>query len=386
MTTPCASAHPEGLAGVVRGFTPNWFAATMGTGILALLLPHVPVPGAALLGEGLWWMNMAVFAVFTGLSVARLALYPHESRATLVHPVQSMFLGALPMGLATLINGLIVYGVPRWGAGAAWLARDLWAFDALLSVLVGLLVPYVMFTRQDHALERMTGVWLLPVVASEVAAASAGLIAPHLSEHAAAPLVYAGYVLFALSVPLALMLIAVLILRLAQHGLPTPDLAVSMFLPLGPLATGALALLQLGDAAPRVLAAQGLGALAPTLTGMGLVGGLVLWGFGGWWLALATMTTLHVLRRGLPFNLGWWGLTFPLGVYAAATFSLGALTHLNVFSTLGHVLVTALTALWTLVTVRTVRGACSGHLFAAALLPREQGLPATVPGPLPHAS
>ena len=363
MTTLSLLTRPRRPVEVVRGFTPNWFAATMGTGILALPLPQLPLPGAARLGEGLWWLNMVLLVLFTGLSAARVVRFPRESLATLRHPVQSMFLGAVPMGLATVVNGLTVFGVPHWGEAAARLVRDLWAFDAALSVAVGLLVPYLMFTRQDHALDRMTGVWLLPVVAPEVAAASAGLIAPHLDVGGATTLVYSGYVLFALSVPLALMVITVLVLRLAQHKLPPPELALSMFLPLGPLATGALALLHLGGAAPRVLAAQGLGALAPTLGGLGLVGGLVLWGFGAWWLALATLTTLRSARRGLPFNLGWWALTFPLGVYAAATSGLGTLTNLEVFTVLGRLFVVVLAALWLLVAARTVRGAWQGHLF-----------------------
>ncbi|ABF44268.1 C4-dicarboxylate transporter/malic acid transport protein (plasmid) [Deinococcus geothermalis DSM 11300] len=360
---------------VLRNFTPNWFTVTMGTGILALMLPHLPLAGAVRLGEGLWWLNLGLFLLLTVLSLLRLVLYPQESRATLRHPVQSMFLGAVPMGLATLINGLIVFGVPQWGAAAATLARDLWAFDALLAAVVGLLVPYLMFTRQDHALERMTGVWLLPVVASEVAAASAGLIAPQLPVAEALPLLYSGYVLFALSVPLALMIITVLVLRLAQHKLPTPDLGVSMFLPLGPLATGALALLQLGEAAPRVLSAQELGDLAPTFTGLGLAGGLILWGFGAWWLALATLTTGRFVRTGLPFNLGWWGLTFPLGVYTAATYALGTLTRLSAFTTLGHILVGVLAGLWFLVAARTLHGALRGHLFQTPPAARETGLP-----------
>jgi C4-dicarboxylate transporter/malic acid transport protein len=375
VTTSPFVARPARLSHVIRGFTPNWFTAVMGTGILALTLPHLSLPGAALLGEGLWWFNMALLVLFTGLSAARMVRCPGESLVTLHHPVQSMFLGAVPMGLATVINGLIVFGVPRWGEAAALLARDLWTFDALLSVAMGLLVPYLMFTRQDHALERMTGVWLLPIVASEVAAASAGLIAPHLEVGSATTLVYAGYVLFALSVPLALMVITVLVLRLAQHKLPAPDLAVSMFLPLGPLATGALVLLQLGEAAPRVLAAQGLGALAPVLLGLGLAGGLMLWGFGAWWLATATLSTLRFARRGLPFNLGWWGLTFPLGVYTAATFGLGNLTHLGVFTTLGQLFVLALAALWLVVAGRTLHGAWHGHLFQMPPLSRETGLP-----------
>jgi tellurite resistance protein TehA-like permease len=42
---------------MIRQFTPNWFAATMGTGILALALPQVPGIGPALkpVGEALWF-------------------------------------------------------------------------------------------------------------------------------------------------------------------------------------------------------------------------------------------------------------------------------------------------------------------------------------------
>ncbi|GGR15795.1 TDT family transporter [Deinococcus ruber] len=382
MTTSHPSAHrpPNRLAApaeVIRGFTPNWFTACMGTGIVSLMLPKLPLPGTAAIGEGLWVLNMVLFALFSLMSVARVVLYPADSRATLHHPVQSMFLGAIPMGLATIVNGFITFGVPHWGEGAAILARDLWAFDAVLSAAVGLFVPYLMFTRQDHALDKMTAVWLLPVVASEVAAASAGLIAPHLDVANAETLLYSGYVLFALSVPLALMIITVLVLRLAQHKLPGAELGVTMFLPLGPLGTGALALLQLGEAAPRVLQAQGLSELAPVAVGLGLVGGVMLWGFGAWWLALATLTTLRFLKQGLPFNLGWWGFTFPLGVYTAATFGLATLTHMAFFTGLGHGLVVALAVLWLLVTTRTIHGAWHGHLFQTSAPSKETGLPRT---------
>ncbi|ULH17914.1 TDT family transporter (plasmid) [Deinococcus sp. KNUC1210] len=359
----------------IRGFTPNWFTACMGTGILSLTLPKLPLPGTAAAGEGLWLLNMVLFVLFTVFLGARLVLHPADSRATLHHPVQSMFLGAVPMGLATIINGFIAFGVPHWGQDAALLARDLWVFDALLSAAIGLLVPYLMFTRQDHALERMTAVWLLPVVASEVAAASAGLIAPSLNTASATALLYSGYVLFALSVPLALMIITVLVLRLAQHKLPAAELGASMFLPLGPLASGALALVQLGEAVPRVFQAQGLGELTTAVVGIGLIGGVMLWGFGAWWLALATLTTLRYLKRGLPFNLGWWGFIFPLGVFTAASFGVGTLTQLAFFIHVGHLLVVTVALLWIMVTARTAHGAWHGSLFQTSLRSNETELP-----------
>ena len=54
---------------------------------------------------------------------------------------------------------------------AVSVARALWQADAAMSVVCGLAIPYFMFTRQQHSTERMTAVWLIPVVAAEVAAA-----------------------------------------------------------------------------------------------------------------------------------------------------------------------------------------------------------------------
>src|SRR5579864_1362694 len=107
-----------------------------------------------------------------------------------------------------------------------------------------------MFTRQQHSLDRMTAIWLLPIVAAEVAAASAALIAPHLPAAEGFLLVVLGYILWAYSVPLAMSILVLLFLRLALHKLPQRDMAASAWLALGPIGTGALGLLALGADAP----------------------------------------------------------------------------------------------------------------------------------------
>lgn len=50
----------------------------------------------------------------------------------------------------------------------------LWWIDVVMSLACGVLIPFLMFTRQEHRIGQMTAVWLLPVVAAEVAAASGG--------------------------------------------------------------------------------------------------------------------------------------------------------------------------------------------------------------------
>ena len=77
------------------------------------------------------------------------------------------------------------------------------------------------------------------------------------------------------------------------------------------------------------------------------------------------MITVRYFRSGVPFNLGWWGYTFPLGVYTLATLRLGTTLHLGVFTAVGAGLIVALAALWALVAARTLEGGWKGHLFVS---------------------
>lgn len=352
----------------IRQFTPNWFAATMGTGVLALALAQWPaeVSGLHQVAEGFWWLTIALFLLFTAMYTARWVLFFDEARRIFGHSTVSMFFGTIPMGLATIINGLLVFGMPRWGDGVVEVAQLLWWLDVAMSLACGILIPYMMFTRQEHSIDQMTAVWLLPVVAAEVAAASGGLLAPHLLDaHGQLVMLSTSYVLWAFSLPVAFSILTILLLRMALHKLPHESMAASSWLALGPIGTGALGMLVLGADAPAIFAANGLPGVGEIAAGLGLVAGLTLWGFGLWWMLMAVLITRRYLREGIPFNLGWWGFTFPLGVYSLATLKLGSTLHLGFFSVFGAVLVAALAVMWLIVAKRTVQGAYKGELFVS---------------------
>jgi C4-dicarboxylate transporter/malic acid transport protein len=352
----------------IRQFTPNWFAVVMGTGVLALALAQWPgnVSGLRLLGEGLWLFNILLFVVFTGLYAARWVLFFDEARRVFGHSTVSMFFGTIPMGLATIINGFLVFGLPRWGDGVLPLAEALWWLDVAMSVACGVLIPFLMFTRQEHRIDQMTAVWLLPVVAAEVAAASGGLLAPHLADtHGQLVLLVTSYVLWAFSLPVAFSILTILLLRMALHKLPHENMAASSWLALGPIGTGALGMLLLGSDAPLIFAANGFPGVGEIAAGLGLVAGITLWGLGLWWMLMALLITARYLRAGIPFNLGWWGFTFPLGVYALTTLKLADLLGLAFFRVFGCVLVAMLVVMWLIVGRRTVLGAWHGELFVS---------------------
>ncbi|MBV9702504.1 MAG: TDT family transporter, partial [Methylobacteriaceae bacterium] len=334
--------HPREM---IRQFTPNWFAATMGTGILALVLPQLPFVGPSLyrLGEGLWMFNIALFVLFAGLYSARWAMFPREARRIFGHSIVSMFIGTIPMGLATIVNGFLFFGTARLGASAVTIAETLWWIDVVMALSCGVVIPYLMFTRQEHSIDQMTAVWLLPVVAAEVAAASGGLLAPYLAgAHAKFFVLILSYVLWAYSVPVALGILAILVLRMALYKLPPRSMAASSWLALGPLGTGALGLILLGGDARVILGARGMAEVGAVAQGIGLIGGILLWGYGLWWLLLAALITIGYFGEKVPFNLGWWGYIFPLGVYTAVTLKLGVVLDIGLFSVIGAVLALAL--------------------------------------------
>lgn len=84
---------------------------------------------------------------------------------------------------------------------------------------------------------------------------------------------------------------------------------------------------------------QGSGILDPIAGPMAYMLGvfisLLMWSFGLIWLVFALATILY--SSPFPFNMGWWGFTFPLGVYAGNTMELGLELDLMFFKIFGTV-------------------------------------------------
>ena len=356
---------------LIRQFTPNWFTVSMGTGVVALIVSEFPMLKAFTwqLGTGLWYFNILLFVLFSVLYGLRWAFYPHEAKQIFQHPSMSLFLGTIPMALATILNGFLKYGQPIYGDTAVQIAQTLWYADVVLALLVAWAVPFAMYRHQEHALQQMTAVWLLPIVACEVAASSGGLLLGHLpaDTHAVAILL-GSYLLWGVSVLPAFAILTILMLRLVLHKLPEKELAVSSWLALGPIGTAALALLVLGHQAPMLMASLGLAQLGQLFQHAGILASLILLGFGLWWLGIALLTTLHHAKQDLPFNLGWWGLTFPLGVYTLAILTLAQQLNLAFLYAVGYAFAAILMLLWSLVATKTAQGFYQGHLFFSPCL------------------
>jgi C4-dicarboxylate transporter/malic acid transport protein len=351
---------------LIRHFTPNWFTVNMGTGVVALLLSASPIMTASCeeLARILWLVNIVLFILFFVLYSLRWLFYFHEAKQIFQHSSMAFFFGAIPMGLATIINGLVKF-MPQHLA----LAEFLWGVDVILAVIVAVGVPMLMFVYQQHQLNTMTAIWLLPIVTAEVVASSGGVLLAHLpASQAAMNLLFGCYVLWGMSVLPAFAVLTILLLRLALHRLPEAQMAMSVCLALGPIGTGALALLLLGQQAPRILAACHLVELGHLMHYAGIWISFILLGFGLWWFAIALFTIYKHSRTGLSFNLGWWGLTFPLGVFDLAILNLAQQIQSQALLYIGFSFAGCIVLLWIMVMVKTIQGVYRGSLFFSPCL------------------
>ena len=55
-----------------------------------------------------------------------------------------MFLGTLPMGLATIVTGVVLFGVPYHPERMAVAAWALWWLDVSLTLLISFGIPFIM--------------------------------------------------------------------------------------------------------------------------------------------------------------------------------------------------------------------------------------------------
>jgi len=142
---------------------------------------------------------------------------------------------------------------------------------------------------------------------------------------------------------------------------------VSAFLPLGPCGQGAFGIIQLGIVGKTALSTCVAPEFATIIYYVDVIVGLLLWSLGGWWLIIAVSIIVMKMRH-LPFNMGWWAFTFPLGVYTSATISLGKVFELKFFNVYATFCVVALFLLWLIVAIRLIVSIVRREAFVAPCL------------------
>lgn len=221
---------------------------------------------------------------------------------------------------------MLVFSCRQWGNWLVYVAWALWWVDVLCSIATAISMPFIVMLRHKPGLSNTTAALLLPIVPAIVAAATGGIVADALPSHDHAFMtLISSYILWGIGECLSACVLALYFHRLTIHSLPPREVIVSVFLPVGPLGQGGFGIQQLGKVAvkllpdTRVFQQAGVDTLrgAEALYVLGVFSGMIMWGFALVWVCFAVISLATI--RGFPFNMGWWGFTFPLGVWATCS-------------------------------------------------------------------
>ncbi|EGO25854.1 hypothetical protein SERLADRAFT_466566 [Serpula lacrymans var. lacrymans S7.9] len=369
----------------IRHFTPAWHTVIMGTGAVSALVHSFPYGSGSLpikiVTLLVFFLNLFLFVVICAATIARYILFPELWPIMLRHPAQSLFIGAFPMGAATLINVALVAN-QEWGfAGTGFLYTlwGLWWLDSVISFAVAFGMVYTMMIKHDHAIPKMSAIWLLPVVTLIVASSTGGLLSAAIKPHTTTIALLTTSISFTMVIiglSLAMMMITVYLTRLITNGPPEVNLILSAFVVLGPLGQGGYSLLVNGQDLSELLPLHLNGnfpssALAGQMIyAVCFCGAYALWSMGICWILIAILSILNIVRKEkmIPFSIAYWGLVFPNAVYALLSVQLGKVLNSDFFLVFGTIWSIIVFILWIVIFFKTIPAVMDRSIFKAPCL------------------
>src|SRR5271156_1643847 len=108
----------------------------MGTGIVGILIHQLPYQFSGLYEISIvfFLLNVVLFICLLVGSIIRYTVWPEIWGLMLRHPVQSLYLGAMPMGLATIVTMIVYIAVPL-SHGFLIFAQVLFWIDVVISLV-----------------------------------------------------------------------------------------------------------------------------------------------------------------------------------------------------------------------------------------------------------
>ncbi|WP_066636832.1 tellurite-resistance/dicarboxylate transporter [Desulfolucanica intricata] len=344
---------------VIKNFAPSWFASVMGTGIVALTSYFYGTNFSLLqgLGNTILFLNIFLFFFLLIPWILRFIFYREQALLDLKEPVIGQFYATMPIACLVVAADLLVIGIHNMNISLAIImAKGFWVSGAVIALIFSIIIPLQNFINKKVLIESINPAWFMPPVSLIVIPIpGAKLISYWPNDWQQAMLIF-NYVSWGSGFFLFLFLEAICLYRLIC-GSPLPGkLAPTVWINLGPIGAGTIALLNLGSASAPVLGVH----VVPVLNLLALF----LWGFGFWWFICALcLTVYYINRNNMPFTLSWWAFTFPLGAYSGATYLISSYLKSPAVNNYGFLCYLLLLVFWSIVLIRTIVGVIRKEFF-----------------------
>ncbi|EPX72872.1 malic acid transporter Mae1 [Schizosaccharomyces octosporus yFS286] len=335
----------------VRHFTWSWFAITMGTGGIGLIIGTLPFRfyGLNTIGKIVYILDLVLLTLFCCLMITRFLVYRDTFMASWRHFQEKFFISTCLLSFSNCIDMLAVYAKPSTGEWMVWVIRILYYIYIAVTFLYGLFAYYTVFRDHVYTLETAAPAWVLPIFPCMIGGVVAGAVLATQPSPQLKNMVIFGIMFQGLGFWVYLMIFSAMLLRFFTIGFPAATERPAMFILTGPPGFTGLALINMARGAIATRPNIFIGAnSSDDLVFISTFLAIFVWGLGAWvWcLCLVTLVAGIFSHAPMKFSNTWFALIFSNVGFVILTFRIGEEIDSKAFTLFGHIIAVALCIVW----------------------------------------
>ncbi|WBW73770.1 plasma membrane malate/succinate:proton symporter Mae1 [Schizosaccharomyces osmophilus] len=344
----------------LRHFTWSWFAVTMATGGIGLVIGTLPYRfyGLNTIGKIVYILDIFLLALFCSLMIARFIIYHDTFMGSWRHFQEKFFIATCLLSFSTFIDMFAVYAKPSTGEWMVWVIRIYYYIYIAVTFLYGIFAYYTVFRDHVFTLETAAPSWILPIFPCMIGGVIAGAVLTTQPSPQMKNMVIVGIMFQGLGFWVYLMTFSVMLLRLFTVGFPAASERPAMFILTGPPGFTGLALINLARGAvatrPNIFRSPHSSEYFEFVSTFLAI---FIWGLGAWIWCLCLVTLLAGIFSHAPmkFSNTWFALIFSNVGFVILTCRIGEEIDSKAFTLFGHIISVALCIVWLILMYLMIR-------------------------------
>lgn len=361
--------------GRLQHFTWTWFACTMSTGALAIVLANTPFrfTGLDVIAKIVFILDLVLFVTFCcAIGYRFFTLGPKILRRSLHYPKEALFFGAFWVSIALILNLAQTYGVPVCGPWLASAMRALYWIYCACAMCVAIFQYATLFVAERLPVDGAMPAWIFPVYPFLVIGPLASVIIKAQNETNSLAIWVSAVMFQGLGWTVAVFMYTIYVLRLMSSELPDPSTRPGMYISVGPTGYTSAGLVSLGTSGPSVIPAGWLSIntvpVGDVIKAIAVLAGIFLWLVAFWFFALTTVAVVTGAvskKQKMSFTLNWWAMIFPNAGLILAAINIGDALQSDGIKAVTSAMTVLLVIAWLFVAASNIRGVAKGDILWA---------------------